>query len=123
MPNTDSPRRSARFWTYHFAPGEGWVRIILTRERPRAELVRSSRDSEGWSRTVTVWTADFDRQVVTRETYADGCDCDGNTSRDCIEECPFSELAAWQGIEGKPTPYWTEIDACQRDYAAEAAGY
>jgi hypothetical protein len=97
-------QRNARFDDYT-ATG---ATVTLTL-KPGATLthVSGGPTEEGYYRCETVYA--YTDGIVYRDTYTDSRDCDGR----------YSMHTAEQLIDGK----WERVNASQRDYSAEAAGY
>jgi hypothetical protein len=114
MLNTNS-----RFWVY---VNNGWVRLTL-RPGESCEWHTSCATDEGWRSEYRSWANDGSAIVsefVTRER-----DCDGLFDRCGESECPLTELQSRSDeyTDGLSVPAWRSLDARQRDYSAEAAGY
>ena len=113
--------------SYH-APHDwngGLVKITL---RPGQSLSWETRGptDEGWSAEGYTWTHAGD--VIECEGWSDGRDCDGRLSSYAESVCSLDELQAGnepyaEDCEGIRYPRWERVDAGQRDYQAELAGY
>lgn len=108
----------ARFWTHH----NGLVRIKLNAGQTVSHSHGGATD-EGYS-----WTAEtysFDGHTVTCEWHTDSRDCDGRMTRGGEVACSVRNLSrGFRDDEcGVTFPEWQEIEAHQRDHAAEAMNY
>ena len=109
-------KKQARFWTYH----NGAVRIKLNAGQT-VHHSHGGKTEEGYS-----WEANrysFDGIMVTSEWHSDSRDCDGRMTRGGEAVCHLRNLSAGYAEDGIRFPDWQQIDECQRDYSAEAAGY
>ena len=129
--------RNARFWVWSL--NGGWVKLTLLPGQSLTHWTGGDTD-EGYSYSAETYTHDDDRVICTQTT--DSRDCDGRLDSARESACLLSELRArdmgdvdecgqWQADEfvacpensGIFAPRWHKVSACQRDYAAEAAGY
>lgn len=126
---------NARFWTSHHGDGEdsyGDVRLTL-RPGQAIEIRSGGPAEEGYSYSREVF--EFDGSYVWLHVSNDSRDCDGRMTSERTLRCPVGllrshrpEYHTWTEsgtvvTHGNPRPYWEEVDGCQRDFTAEAAGY
>lgn len=88
---------------------------------------------EGWSRYTETFEYDPDTDTITRTVVSDGCDCDGRLTHvtesewkrggDMAPMYEFADDGEMIELDGLQQPDWQIAGRCQRDYAAEAAGY
>ena len=109
-------KKQARFWVYH----NGAARIKLRQDQTFHHVYGGATD-EGYSWEFARYT--FDGKQVTCEWSTDARDCDGRMTRHGVTVCRFGDLAAGHNEDGIAFPAWQQIDECQRDHTAEAAGY
>ena len=109
-----------RFWTF---VNSAMVQPTL---KPGQKLHWSKfeRDTEGWSRLGMTW--EFDGDVLRHTVVDDGRDCDGPLTQTTVL-AHDNRYDGWRlihdGRETLPVPQWREIESCQRDQYAEAAGF
>ena len=114
---------NARFWTWHNGT---YVKLTLRPGEARHHH-RFWPHEEGWASTTIEWS--FDGSTVTRETVADGTDCDGRLTLHYLDTAALHQLAVCvSDADDSPeeqlaTPDWTDAGRGQRDYTAEAMGY
>ena len=119
------------FWNYHgyivSDSGEGtsgdadtWLRIRLD-ENETFQIHKNEPNEEGYTEEIQTFYRQGD--YVISEVEEDSRDCDGRHSSHRIHRCHVSMLQARITPEGVLIPKWERIEASQRDYAAEAAGY
>ena len=110
-------KKQARFWVYHV----GAVRLKL---KPGQTLRHShgGATDEGYN-----WEANsysFDGKQVVCDWHSDGRDCDGRMTRGGTVVARYCDLAKGHRDEdGITFPVWNEIEASQRDHAAEEMNY
>lgn len=138
---------NARFWIYHHGP----VKLTLRDGAPSLSHAEGGPTDEGWSASgATYW---LDGDIVYREWWDDGSDCDGRLSHSGRNTCHVSRLAALHAGTCRKChntrtylepdchrprfcpwclgvidwteryPDWAVEEQSQRDYQAEAAGY
>ena len=101
--------------------------------RPGQTLYCQSGHSteEGYHAEGETWTQEG--EIVTREWWTEGRDCDGRLDRQGRDECPLDQLHelapyitdgdqadVWAGVTW---PNWQQVASSQRDEYAEMAGY
>ncbi len=115
---------NASFWIYWRG---SWVKICLTRERPRIDLYESYSTEEGFCQHSETYERTSKGVIRISESYEK--DCDGPLERFDESFCPFKHLQApYEALPEYPDmpderPVWTRVTAGQRDYYAEMAGY
>lgn len=118
---------NARFWTWYL---DGWVKLTL---KPGQTLgyTRGGRHDEGWFRESVTWELAEDGSEVIRQSDSDGTDCDGRMSHSSTDSATRDKLRAVDQFATYPVacnlgiyrPAWSEVEASQRDYSAEAMNY
>jgi hypothetical protein len=108
--------KNARFWVWH---GEGYVKLTL-KPGQSLSVSRGGPTDEGYYYRSTTWT--HEGETVERADYSEASDCDGRLDSHCTCVCPIEKLREPSDIS-VPLPEWERVNAGQRDYAAEAAGY
>lgn len=117
--------RTARFW--EFINGT-WVKLSL-KVGQSVKHVHHSRDEEGYSLEVNRWTH-AENGFVFNAFFMEGTDCDGRVTRGGELRCHVEKLKARERVWHDPDPdapklipKWEKVEAFNRDYSAEAAGY
>ena len=111
-------KNKVRFW--QMVNGDD-VLITLKRGQTLSHYARRSHE-EGWSSEGYTWEFPAEGDVIYRQAFSDGVDCDGRMTRENFCNCPISMLTAHE-YDGKGYPKWELDKAGQRDYSAEAMGY
>ena len=117
---------NARFWIYWKG---SWVKICLTRDKPRIDLYESYATEEGFCQHSESYERTNKGVIRIAESYE--LDCDGPLERFNESFCPFKHLRSLSLYEENPDypdsptdrPVWIRVTAGQRDYFAEMAGY
>ena len=109
--------QNLKFWTYlNGSP----VRLTL---RP-GQTVRhfaGSPDDEGWSSESIIWK--HAGTGIYCESFTEGRDCDGYSSRWADSFCPAEGLAAGATMDGVTYPRWDHSTEECTDSYAESMGY
>jgi hypothetical protein len=112
---------NARFWIYRNCP----TKLTL---RPGQVLTHSTFTAadEGWRSEGHVW--EYDGEVVSKEHFTDGTDCDGRLQEYDSASCPVGRLKDGpqlfeQDLGVIAYPCWEYDESGQRDFSAEAMGY
>ena len=106
-----------KFWVYvNGSP----VRLTL---KPGQTVHHSSGgpDSEGWFRESVIYK--HAGSGVYFESFVEGRDCDGYSSRWSDGFCPGEGLTSGAAMDGVVYPRWDDVTMECRDEYAEAAGY
>lgn len=109
--------QNLKFWEYvNGSP----VRLTL---RPGQTLhwSKGGPDSEGWGRESICWK--HTGTGVYTESFVEGRDCDGYSSRWADSFCPPEGLTSGASFDGVTFPRWEDSTVECRDEYAEAAGY
>lgn len=107
--------------TFNYWLEDRWSKISLELDRPDVHRIGGSTD-EGYSYTTFEFT--LEEGLVRLEISNASQDCDGRMDSYRELVCPLDKLEDVIGEDdGVESPDWQSVDAYQRDYAAEAAGY
>jgi hypothetical protein len=117
-----------RIWIYW---NEGIARITLHDGRA-VTLSSGGRTDEGWSHYSECFEYDASVGLITRNIVTESRDCDGRhgdyRALEWHVRGPTVAMVTFDRL-GNPVdlaevrPEWDSIGSCQRDHAAEAAGY
>lgn len=119
--------KRVRFWT--MANGSP-VRVTV-RSGEETAYAGGIRHEEGFTAWATRWYLDFDQELadagcdgwfLVEMADAWGRDCDGRWEESSVSHCNLDRLAV-RGEGAERYPDWHRVEAGQRDYTAEAAGY
>lgn len=124
-PKTDPASLLARMVCFtDLGPDGNYRRVILTPQKNSVTVGRYAVTDEGYTWTNYRWSANFEKQTLSREVHRSVRDCDGKTTSDEVYECPFNERFDMCRARGTvKSPAWRRVSRAYRDHSAEKMNY
>lgn len=116
------PARNARFWTYY----KGSPVKLTMRPEQEIHFVEGGPTDEGYHWEDTTYEYPRHEAAIYCKCTTMARDCDGRFDTCSTTRCPLEDLKNGHELTEDPSvryPLWQAVEASQRDYAAEAAGY